>query len=82
MFNEIFSNAELHIGHEEGHGDWSRPSVGHLNHPVHPVHCSVAPDTNLLIGNLDLSLSNVLSRRVITPSSDVVLVSIYYFIIG
>ena len=48
MFNEVFSDAELHIRNEERHRDGPRPSVGHLDQPVHPVHSGVAPDTNLL----------------------------------
>ena len=55
VFNELFSDAELNVGDKEGHGDGAGPSVGHLHHPVHPVHCGVAPDTDWLRGNMDLN---------------------------
>jgi hypothetical protein len=45
--NEEPRHGKLHVRHEEGEGDGSRPPVRHLHQPVHPLHARVRPYAHL-----------------------------------
>ena len=57
VLDEGLGDAKFHVRDKEGEGDGSRPPegeaclamapVGHLYHPVHPLHAGVRPDAHL-----------------------------------
>ncbi len=45
--NEEPRHGKLHVWHEKGEGDGSRPPVRHLHQPVHPLNARVRPYAHL-----------------------------------